>query len=147
VLQTALLATRLGTTAAGFSGHDEFNNSLLGSVCRKRRSPDAQVRSVPRTNPTPEGTCTPTKKWGDYFDARKNQLAWIFQTGCAVRRRNNQELGRMRMSDLIKATLVCGGIAFMVYSYPVISQVAIIGLLCLLWISCAHQTIRRVAQR
>jgi len=56
----------------------------------------------------------------------------------------------MRMSDLlnlIKVTLVCGGIAFIVYSFPVISQVAIIGLLSLLWISCAHQAIRRVLQR
>ena len=53
----------------------------------------------------------------------------------------------MRISDLIKATLVCGGIAFMVYTFPVISQVVIIGLLSLLWSSCAHQAIRKVVQR
>ena len=56
----------------------------------------------------------------------------------------------MRMSNLInliKATLVCGGIAFIVYSFPVISQIAIITLLGLLWISCAHQAIRRALQR
>ena len=53
----------------------------------------------------------------------------------------------MRLSDLVKATLVCGGVSFMVYSFPVVSQVAIIGLLSLLWISCAHQTLRRAFQR
>ena len=53
----------------------------------------------------------------------------------------------MSMSDLVKATVVCGGIAFMVYSFPAIGQVAIIGLLSLLWVSCAHQAIRRVVQR
>ncbi len=49
----------------------------------------------------------------------------------------------MRVSDLIKATLVCGGLAFLVYSFPFIGQIAVIALLSLLWVSCAHQTIRR----
>ena len=53
----------------------------------------------------------------------------------------------MRVPDLIKATLVCGGIAFLVYSFPLLGQIAIIGLLGLLWVSCAHQTIRRALER
>ena len=53
----------------------------------------------------------------------------------------------MRISDLIKATLVCGVVAFLVYSFPLLGQIVIIGLLCLLWISCAHQTIRRALER
>jgi uncharacterized membrane protein YesL len=53
----------------------------------------------------------------------------------------------MRVSDLIKATVICGGIAFMVYSVPAVSQIAIIGLLSLFWVSCAHRTIRSVLQR
>jgi tRNA A37 methylthiotransferase MiaB len=46
------------------------------------------------------------QKIGKLLRRPTNQLAWILQTGCAVQRRNNQELSRMRMSDLIKATLV-----------------------------------------
>ncbi len=53
----------------------------------------------------------------------------------------------MRISDLIKATLVCGGMAFLVYSFPVLGQVVIIAVLSALWASCAHQTIRKVFQR
>jgi len=45
------------------------------------------------------------------------------------------------MIDLIKATLICGGIAFLIYSFPVISQAAIIVLLALLWFSCAQRTV------
>jgi len=50
----------------------------------------------------------------------------------------------MRLSELLKATVICGGTAFVVYSVPVVSQVAVIGVLALLWISCAHQTVRRM---
>ncbi len=45
------------------------------------------------------------------------------------------------MFVLIKATIVCGGFAFLTYSFPAISQALIIGLLALLWFSCAHRTI------
>ena len=47
----------------------------------------------------------------------------------------------MNVLDLIKATITCGIIAFLIYSYPVISQVVIIGLLGLLWLSYAHKTL------
>lgn len=47
----------------------------------------------------------------------------------------------MNMSDLIKATIACGGIAFLVYTFPVLSQVVIIAFLSLLWLSCAIQTV------
>jgi hypothetical protein len=92
VLRIGLLATRLSTSAAEFAGHGDFNNSLLRSVCRKRRSTGAQVQQRSSNDLTLEGTCTPTKKWGDYFDARQNQLAWILQTGCAVRCRNKSRM-------------------------------------------------------
>jgi hypothetical protein len=55
-----------------------------------------------------------------------------------------EDVSRMRAFDLIKATVLCGSIAFLVYSFPVISQTAIIGLLSLVWVSCAHQALRRV---
>lgn len=50
----------------------------------------------------------------------------------------------MKLSDLLKATVICGGIAFVVYSVPVVSQAAVIALLGLLWASCAHQAVRRM---
>ena len=45
------------------------------------------------------------------------------------------------MIVLIKTTIICGGIAFLIYSFPVISQAAMIGLLALLWFSCAQRTV------
>lgn len=53
----------------------------------------------------------------------------------------------MNLFDLIKATIICGLIAFFVYSFPVVGQVMIIGVLGLLWLSCAHQTLQRVRRR
>jgi uncharacterized membrane protein YesL len=48
----------------------------------------------------------------------------------------------MTVASLIKTTLVCGLMAFLVYSFPVIGQIVIIGILSLLWLSCAHQTLQ-----
>ena len=48
----------------------------------------------------------------------------------------------MSLSDLIKATIVCGLSAFFVFSYPVVGQIVIIGGLSLLWLSYAFNTIR-----
>jgi hypothetical protein len=48
----------------------------------------------------------------------------------------------MNIFDLVKATLVCGTSAFVVYSYPVVLQVAGIGLLALLWLSYARKTLK-----
>ena len=53
----------------------------------------------------------------------------------------------MNVLDLIKATIICGGIAFLIYSYPVLSQVVIIGLLSLLWLSYAHKTVANLRRR
>ncbi len=51
------------------------------------------------------------------------------------------------MLYLTKTTLLCGGSAFLIYSFPVISQVALIGLLGFLWFSCAHRTILSIRRR
>ena len=48
----------------------------------------------------------------------------------------------MSVRDLIKATVVCGLCAFFVYSYPVVGQIVIIGVLSLLWLSYAFSAIR-----
>ena len=47
----------------------------------------------------------------------------------------------MRPSDLIKATLVCALVAYLVYSYPLLGQVLIIAFLSLLWLSYLYRTI------
>lgn len=53
----------------------------------------------------------------------------------------------MSVFDLIKATVICGLVAFFSYNYPVLGQVLIIGVLSLLWLSYAHKTIRTLRLR
>jgi uncharacterized membrane protein YesL len=53
----------------------------------------------------------------------------------------------MNMLDLIKATIICGACAFLIYTFPVVGQVLVIGLLSLLWLSYAHQTIANLRRR
>jgi hypothetical protein len=53
----------------------------------------------------------------------------------------------MSVLDLIKATIACGVSAFLIYSFPVIGQVVIIGLLSLLWLSYAHKTVATLRRR
>ena len=53
----------------------------------------------------------------------------------------------MTIFDLIKATVVCGLIAFLIYSYPVVGQVVLIGFLSLLWLAYAHKTIANLRRR
>ena len=53
----------------------------------------------------------------------------------------------MNVMDLIKATIACGVSAFLIYSFPIISQVVIIGLLSLLWLSYAHKTLATIRRR
>ncbi len=47
----------------------------------------------------------------------------------------------MTMLDLMKATFVCGGGSLVIYTYPVIGQVILIGLLTLLWFLYARETL------
>ncbi len=53
----------------------------------------------------------------------------------------------MSILDLIKATIVFGVIAFLIYSYPVLGQVVLIGFLSLLWLLYAHKTIVGLRRR
>ena len=57
------------------------------------------------------------------------------------------EQSLMTILDLIKATVVCGAIAFFIYSYPVLGQIVLIGFLSLLWLLYAHQTIAHLRRR
>jgi hypothetical protein len=47
----------------------------------------------------------------------------------------------MSILELTKATVTCGGLAFVTYSFPVVGQVLIIGCLTLLWLAYARKTI------
>ena len=53
----------------------------------------------------------------------------------------------MSVFDLIKATVVCGLISFLIYSYPIVGQVVLIGFLSMLWLLYAHKTIARLLRR
>jgi hypothetical protein len=53
----------------------------------------------------------------------------------------------MTILDLIKATVVCGAIAFLIYSYPILGQIVLIGFLSLLWLVYAHRTIANLRRR
>ncbi len=53
----------------------------------------------------------------------------------------------MNVLDLIKATLACGLIAYLIYSFPTLGQVLIISLLSLLWLSYAHRTLAALRRR
>ena len=53
----------------------------------------------------------------------------------------------MSIFDLVKATIVCGAIAFLIYSYPIVGQVVLIGFLSVLWLLYAHNAIARLRRR
>jgi hypothetical protein len=53
----------------------------------------------------------------------------------------------MSVFDLIKATVVCGVTAYLVYSFPVIGQIVIIGLLGLAWLTYARKMVKTLTGR
>ena len=53
----------------------------------------------------------------------------------------------MSLLDLLKATVVCGGVAFLYFSYPVLGQITAITLLSLLWLSYARKTLKGLRTR
>ena len=70
--------------------------------------------------------------------------------------RKGQNIGRseiesvcsdMTIFDLTKATVTCGILAFLIYSFPVVGQILIIGCLTVLWLSYARKTIASFLRR
>lgn len=53
----------------------------------------------------------------------------------------------MTVLDFAKATIFCGLTAFLIYSFPVLGQILIIGILCLVWLSYAASTILAIGRR
>ena len=53
----------------------------------------------------------------------------------------------MSIYDLTKATVICGGVAFLIYTFPLLSQILTIALLSLLWLSYAYRAIVNMRRR
>ena len=53
----------------------------------------------------------------------------------------------MNLLDLIKATVGCGGVAFLFFSFPVLGQSVAILILTLLWLSYARKTYRTLRRK
>ena len=53
----------------------------------------------------------------------------------------------MTIIDLMKATLICGALAYLIYSFPLLGQIVLISLLSLLWLSYARKTIASLLRR
>ena len=53
----------------------------------------------------------------------------------------------MSIYDLTKATVICGGVAFLIYSFPLVSQILTIGLLSVLWLSYAYRAIANMRRK
>jgi hypothetical protein len=70
-----------------------------------------------------------------------------------VARRGMPQLGtlfefcRMSVLDLAKATIVCGGISYLSYNFPPISQAVMIGAMFLLWLLYAQRTIANLLRK
>jgi hypothetical protein len=53
----------------------------------------------------------------------------------------------MDLLDLIKATMFCGIMAFLCYSFPVLGQAMVIGLLALVWLGYVRSAVARLRRR
>jgi uncharacterized membrane protein YesL len=53
----------------------------------------------------------------------------------------------MNMLDLVKATVVCGGVAFLIYSFPLVGQIVLIGFLSVLWLMYAYRAVEHLRRR
>jgi uncharacterized membrane protein YesL len=53
----------------------------------------------------------------------------------------------MSVLDLTKATIICGGVAFLFYSFPVLGQILAITLLSVLWLSYARKALLSLRRR
>jgi len=58
-----------------------------------------------------------------------------------------RRLNSMDLLDFIKATVVCGSVAFLCYTFPVLGQVVIIGVLSLIWLGYARKFVLWLRQR
>ena len=53
----------------------------------------------------------------------------------------------MSLLDLAKATILCGAVAFLFYSFPILGQILAIAFLSVLWLSYLRKTIQNLQRR
>ncbi|HWX19547.1 MAG TPA: hypothetical protein VN578_06535 [Candidatus Binatia bacterium] len=53
----------------------------------------------------------------------------------------------MTILDLGKATVVCGGGSFLIYNFPLLGQIVMIGVLGVLWLLYAREAILNLRRR
>ncbi len=53
----------------------------------------------------------------------------------------------MRILDLAKATIVCGALGYLTYTFPLLGQIMVISILSLLWLFYAQQTVQSLRRR
>ncbi len=53
----------------------------------------------------------------------------------------------MSIMDLAKATLVCGALGFLIYRFPILGQILLLGFLGLLWLLYARRTFQTRRRR
>ena len=47
----------------------------------------------------------------------------------------------MNVVDLTKATVICGGVAYLFVNYPILGQVSVAVVMSVLWLSYAYKTV------
>ena len=123
----------------------------LPNVCAKhpnllattRREPYLSYNSHSGSNFSWHALCLPL-----FYYHRKRASFTAWKAGRDVQARHGLRICRnMSFVDLTKATVTCGGIAFLIYTFPALAQGLIIGLLSLLWLSYAHKTVIRWIRR
>ena len=93
-----------------------------------------------------------SESWPDlsfsFFDSRLAAMPCPGQVG-ANWQCGNGSVGTtaMNMFDLAKATVVCAGLGFLIYSFPLISQVSLIAILGILWLGYARKALVGLRRR
>ena len=82
---------------------------------------------------------------GNPHGGRIEQSGPNAQSACGAA--TGSQLSFMNVLDLMKATIACGLIAFLIYSFPIVGQVIIIGVLSVLWLGYAHKTVATLRRR
>jgi hypothetical protein len=88
-------------------------------------------------------TCQRGLSCGKVGQARKrlSVAARMTTNNWPSRARLLTEPGGMNVLDLTKATVICGLVAFLFYSFPILGQILVIAALSLLWLSYARKTL------
>ena len=53
----------------------------------------------------------------------------------------------MNVLDLTKATVICGGVAYLFVNYPILGQVMVVAVMSVLWLSYAYKTVATLRRK